>query len=329
MRGLAHFFCRRKALVDSASGRAPNDLSSYASQAQLIEQMRRLPPLGALRAFEAAARHLSFTRAAAELYVTQAAISHQVRQLEQWLGQPLFTRKGHALSLTEKGAAYVVDLSQAFDQMTLATERARAASSEPLRITVLPSFAARWLLPRLPAFRAQHPDVDMRVTSSVQLWNGDGEFDIGIRSGLGRWPGVKSDLIAREYLSPVCSPALAQGPPTLVKPADLAGLPLLHDQPRTAWRQWCQHANVALDLSQGFVFNDAALVLQAAIEGQGVALGRLMLAGDDLRAGRLVRPFDHVLPNDYSYWIVYSRAAAQRADVAAFRGWLLEEARQA
>ncbi|MFD4840345.1 transcriptional regulator GcvA [Achromobacter sp. NPDC058515] len=291
--------------------------------------MRSLPPLGALRAFEAAARHLSFTRAAAELCVTQAAISHQVRQLEQWLGQPLFTRKGHTLSLTHKGAAYLTDLSLAFDNLAAATERVREARVEPLRITVLPSFATRWLLPRLPAFRARHPDVDLRVTSAVELWSGDGEFDIGIRSGLGRWPGVKADLIAREFLSPVCSPEVAKGPPMLAQPADLAGVPLLHDQPRAAWRQWCEHANVALDLSQGVAFNDAALVLQAAAEGQGVVLGRLMLAGDALRAGRLVRLFDHALPNDYSYWIVYSRAAAQRSDVSAFRGWLLEEARQA
>lgn len=290
--------------------------------------MRRLPPLGALRAFEAAARHMSFTQAAAELCVTQAAISHQVRQLEGWLGHPMFTRRGHLLSLTQKGAAYLAELSQVFDQMAAATERVRDKREGPLRISVLPSFASRWLLPRLPAFRASHPDVDLRLTSSVQLWSGDDTFDIGIRSGLGRWPGVKADLIAREFLSPVCSPALASGPPALTRPEDLKQVPLLHDQPRMAWQQWCQDAGVALDLSQGIVFNDAALVLQAAVDGQGVALGRLMLAANDLREGRLVRLFDHALPNDYSYWIVYARASAQRPELAAFRGWLLEEARQ-
>lgn len=291
--------------------------------------MRRLPPLGALRAFEAAARHLSFTRAAGELCVTQAAISHQVRQLEDWLGEPLFTRRGHALTLTRKGASYLAELSQAFDQIAAATGRVREARDGPLRITVLPSFASRWLLPRLPAFRARHPEVDLRVTSSLDTWSGDDAFDAGIRSGLGRWPGLKADLLARESLSPVCSPALAKGPPSLAEPADLASAPLLHDQPRGAWEQWCRHANVSLDLSQGPAFNDSALVLQAAIDGQGVALGRLTLAGDDLRNGRLVRLFDLALPNDYSYWIVYTRAAAQRPDLAAFRGWLLEEARKA
>lgn len=271
---------------------------------------------------------MSFTQAAAELCVTQAAISHQVRQLEGWLGHPMFTRRGHALNLTQKGGAYLAELSQVFDQIAAATQRVRDKREGPLRISVLPSFASRWLLPRLPAFRASHPEVDLRVTSSVQLWSGDDTFDIGIRSGLGRWPRVKADLIAREFLSPVCSPALASGPPALTRPEDLKQVPLLHDQPRMAWQQWCQYAGVALDLSQGFVFNDAALVLQAAVDGQGVALGRLMLAANDLRAGRLVRLFDHALPNDYSYWIVYARSSAQRPEVAAFRGWLLEEARQ-
>lgn len=291
--------------------------------------MRRLPPFGALRAFEAAARHLSFTRAAQELCVTQAAISHQVRQLEDWLGEPMFTRRGHSLTLTRKGASYLAALSQAFDRIAGATGRVREAEEGPLRITVLPSFASRWLLPRLPAFRASHPEVDLRVTSSLEIWEGGAEFDAGIRSGLGRWAGLKADLLARESLSPVCSPALALGPPLLAEPADLASVPLLHDQPRAGWEQWCRHANVSLDLSQGPVFNDSALVLQAAVEGQGVALGRLTLAADDLRKGRLVRLFDLVLPNDYSYWLVYPRAAAQRPGLVEFRRWLLEEARRA
>lgn len=291
--------------------------------------MRRLPPLGALRAFEAAARHLSFTRAAAELCVTQAAISHQVRQLEQWLGRDLFVRRGHALALTHKGLAYLDELSLAFDRMAAATEQVREHREGPLRITALPSFASRWLLPRLPAFRQRHPEIEFRVDSSARLWPGDDEFDLGIRSGLGRWPGMKADLIAREYLSPVCHPRLAQGPPALSDPADLASVMLLHDEPRAAWRQWCELAQVSLDLTRGVQFSDAALVLQAAADGAGVALGRLVLAADDLRAGKLVRLFDQVLPNDYSYWLVSSRTAAQRPDAQMFRAWLLEEARGA
>lgn len=228
-------------------------------------------------------------------------------------------RRGHALTLTHKGQAYLDELSLAFDRMVAATEQMRERREGPLRITALPSFASRWLLPRLPAFRERHPEVEFRVLNSTSIWSGDDEFDLGIRSGLGRWPGLKADLIAREYLSPVCSPALAQCQPLLTRPADLAKVMLLHDEPRVAWRQWCELAGVSLDLTQGVQFSDAALVLQAAADGAGVALGRLMLAADDLRAGRLVRLFDTVLPNDHSYWLVYARATVQRPEAAAFR----------
>ncbi|WOB74774.1 LysR substrate-binding domain-containing protein [Achromobacter xylosoxidans] len=185
------------------------------------------------------------------------------------------------------------------------------------------------MLPRLPAFRERHPEIEFRVSSATRLWEGNDEFDLGIRSGLGRWPGLKADLIAREYLSPVCHPDLAQGPPALTEPADLAKVMLLHDEPRAAWRLWCELAGVSLDLEQGVQFSDAALVLQAAADGAGVALGRLLLAADDLRAGRLVQLFDTVLANDYSYWLVYPRAALQRPQAMAFRNWLLQEAQQA
>ena len=129
----------------------------------------------------------------------------------------------------------------------------------------LPSFASRWLLPRLPAFRQRHPEIEFRVDSSARLWPGDDEFDLGIRSGLGRWPGMKADLIAREYLSPVCHPRLAEGPPALSEPADLASVMLLHDEPRAAWRQWCELAQVSLDLTRGVQFSDAALVLHCLL----------------------------------------------------------------
>ncbi len=284
--------------------------------------------MSAMRAFESAARHLSFTRAAAELCVTQAAVSHQVRQLEQWLGRSLFLRRGHTLALTHKGRAYLDELSLAFDRMAAATEQVRERKDGPLRITALPSFASRWLLPRLPTFRARHPDIEIKFSSSVQLWSGDDEFDLGIRSGLGRWPGLKADLIAREYLSPVCSPTLRQEQSVLAQPAGLTSVMLLHDEPRAAWRHWGELTGVSLDLDRGVQFSDAALVLQAAADGLGVALGRLMLAADDLRAGRLVQLFDLALPNDFSYWLVYAHATAQRPEAAAFRAWLLEAAHE-
>jgi LysR family glycine cleavage system transcriptional activator len=290
--------------------------------------MRRLPPLGALRAFEAAAKHLSFTRAAAELCVTQAAISHQIRQLEDWLGVRLFERRGHALTLTAKGQAYLPELADALDRISAATVRLMEPDARPLRMTVLPSFASRWLVPRLAAFRTLHPDVDVRLESSADIWTFATErFDLGIRSGLGKWTGLKADLIARETLSPVCSPMLLNGEHPIRVPADLRRAHLLYDTPREAWRQWFDAAGAGQsETGMGASFNDAGLALQAAVDGQGVALGRLMLAADDLRHGRLVQPFDIVLPNDYSYWLVYPPAALHRPDVAAFRTWLLAEA---
>ena len=293
--------------------------------------MRRLPPLGALRAFEAAARHLSFTVAAAELCVTQAAVSHQIRQLEVWLGLPLFVRRGHTLTLTDAGRTYVGDLTRALDLMAEATVRVRECVEGPLRITVLPSFAARWLVPRLARFSAAHPDIEVRLTSSAALWAGnDDRYDVAIRLGLGRWPGLKADLIARETLSPVCAPSVAAGERPLLVPDDLRHAALLHDAPKAGWRHWCEHAGVeGVDTASGLAFDDASLALQAAVQGQGVALARMLLAADDLAAGRLVQPFDIAMPNDYSYWLAYRREKAARPDVAAFRGWLLAQAREA
>ncbi|MFS8047581.1 transcriptional regulator GcvA [Rhizobium sp. BR 314] len=290
--------------------------------------MRRLPPLGALRAFEAGARHMSFTGAAAELCVTQAAISHQVRQLEEWLGVRLFERRGHTLQLTTKGAAYLPELTDALDRMSAATMRLREHEDGPLRITVLPSFASCWLVPRLGRFRSRYPEIDLRLTSSADLWNFmDDSFDIGIRSGLGRWHGLRSELIARETLSPVCSPAMVTGSPPLREPSDLRHARLLHDTPKDGWSRWLEHAGVTgVDAGAGLTFNDAGLMLQAAVNGEGVALGRLVLAADWLAKGRLVRPFEIALPNDYSYWLVYPRLALERPDVVAFRTWLLAEA---
>lgn len=290
--------------------------------------MRRLPPLGAVRAFEAGARHLSFTAAANELCVTQAAISHQVRLLEDWLGVRLFERKGHALQLTAKGVAYLPELTEMFDRLSAATISVRERKDGPLRITALPSFASCWLVPRLGKFRALHPEIDLRVTSAVELWDfSQDRFDLGIRSGLGRWPGLKADLITRETLSPVCTPAIAAGSPALLAPTDLMNVKLLQDTPKDAWSRWFEYAGIDdARIHTPLVFNDAGLVLQAAIDGQGVALGRLTLAAQALKSGHLVQPFKIELPNDYSYWLVYPRASSERPDIKAFRAWLRSEA---
>lgn len=297
---------------------------------------RRLPPLNALRAYEAAARHHSFTRAAEELHVTQAAISHQVRQLEEWLGCRLFERRGHALTGTAAGKAYAAELGQLLDALAGATERVAGHDSSlagPLRITALPSFATRWLVPRLARFRALHPGIDLQLTSELALHDfaRDEGFDIAIRLGLGRWPGLQADLVSRERLSPLCSPALlsAQGPLRTV--ADLRAHTLLHDQPGDLWPRWLALAGATRSeadspaVRTGPAFSDSALVLQAAAEGQGVALGRVFLASDDITNGRLVKPFALDLPNDYSYWLAYPPAAAQQPRLAAFRDWVLAE----
>ncbi|MBZ4399867.1 transcriptional regulator GcvA [Myxococcus sp. MISCRS1] len=288
--------------------------------------MRRIPPLGALRAFEAGARHLSFTRAATELRVTQAAISHQVRQLEDWLGVSLFERRGHALTLTQKGQAYLRELTPAFEHLAEATTRLYEAQPGPLRLTVLPSLAACWLVPRLASLRERHEALELQISSAGELWDFlDDRFDVGLRSGLGKWTGLKAELLAPEGLTPVCTPALAR---RLRSPSDLRKLRLLHDTPKDGWRRWLDAAGVeGVDTTKGFAFNDAGLVLQAARQGEGVALGRLMLAAEDLRTGRLVRPFETVLPNDYGYWLVHPRPLSGRSDVATLRAWLRSEAR--
>ncbi|WP_338868896.1 transcriptional regulator GcvA [Myxococcus stipitatus] len=288
--------------------------------------MRRIPPLGALRAFEAGARHLSFTRAATELRVTQAAISHQVRQLEDWLGVSLFERRGHALTLTRKGQEYLRELTPAFERLSEATARLSKAEQGPLRLTVLPSFASCWLLPRLGGFRGRHPEIELHLTSATELWDFlDDRFDIGIRSGLGRWTGLRAEQLATEGLSPVCSPELAR---KLRSPADLAKVQLIHDTPKDGWRRWLDAAGVkGVETDKGLTLNDAGLVLQAARQGDGVALGRMLLAADDVKAGRLVQPFAKVLPNDFGYWLVHPRPLSGREDVALFKEWLLTEAR--
>lgn len=294
---------------------------------------RRLPPLNALRAFEAAARHHSFTRAADELHVTQAAISHQVRQLEEWLGLKLFERHGHALTHTAAGKAYAPELSRLLDALASATERLAGSNNTlvgPLRITALPSFVARWLVPRLARFRVLHPGIDLHINSEVAVHDfAHGNFDLAIRLGLGRWPGLQADLISRERLSPVCSPALlAQAP--LATVAGLQAHTLLHDQPGDLWPRWLALAGATRSEADAIVragpgFSDSALVLQAAAEGQGVALGRMFLASADITAGRLVKPFALDLPNDYSYWLAYPQAAAGQPRLAAFRDWVLAE----
>jgi LysR family glycine cleavage system transcriptional activator len=295
---------------------------------------RRLPPLNAIRAFEAAARHLSFTKAAEELFVTQAAISHQIKALEAALGLQLFRRFNRRLMLTDAGQAYLPPLREALDGIAAATERLRAAEQTgSLKVSVLPSFAAKWLLPRLSRFRERHPEIDVLVSASNALVDfAREEADIAIRYGFGRYPGLEVEFLMGDRIFPVCSPKLLETGPPLRGPADLRHHTLLHDADALAdesesWRVWLEAAGVSgVDPSRGPGFSDSSMLLQAAVDGQGVALGRSALAALDLEAGRLVQPFGPSIPSNLSYFIVTQRGAGERPKVRLFHDWLLEEA---
>ena len=272
----------------------------------------RLPSLNALRAFAVAGQHLSFTKAATELHVTQAAISHQIKTLEDQLGIKLFRRAPRGLMLTEAGQAYLP-----------------SDAGGILTVSVLPSFAARWLVPRLRRFRRAHPDIDLRVAAEDRLteFERDG-VDVAIRYGAGNYAGLHTTAIFGESFFPVCSPDLTLGSKPLREPADLRHHTLLHDDVRMDWPMWLLAAGVAdeVDANRGQSFNDSSLLLQAAADGQGVALGRSTLVADDLEAGRLVKPFSISLPSHYGYYLVYPENYVGRPKVTAFETWLTDEA---
>lgn len=290
---------------------------------------RKLPPLKALRAYESAARHLSFTEAAKELFVTQAAISHQVKALEAYLGLDLFRRLNRGLMLTDEGQAYLPPIRRAFDLINEATfkvtERDEAGA---LSVTVLPSFGARWLVARLGRFRMEHPEIDVRVSATSELVDLSREnFDVGIRYGRGQYPGLRTARLLKEDIVPVCSPQLLEGPNPLKEPRDLVHHTLLHQDSHGDWRTWLLAAGVqGVEPTRGPVYTEGSMLVQAAVAGQGVALARGVLAGDALTAGRLVQPFELRLPTEYAYYIVSPESKADRAKIVAFTEWLLKEA---
>jgi LysR family glycine cleavage system transcriptional activator len=295
--------------------------------------MAPFPPLKAVRYFESAARHLSFSKAAEELNVTHSAISHQIKALEEWIGQPLFERTGRALRLTEAGRQFLPPVRSAFRQLTEAAEDLRQANrGGPLTVSVLPSLASKWLVPRLFDFRSKHPEIEVRISATDRVEQiGQGGIDIAVRYGRGRWPGVEAELLLQDDLFPICSPALLQGDVQLKQPSDLQHFNLLNDSTWEAarfdfWHQWLAQAGVTgLELKGGFSFNYSNLLVQAAIDGLGIALGNTLLAGDDLKAGRLVKPFDITISLDTAYYIVYVRDALKRAKIRAFRDWLVDQ----
>ena len=290
---------------------------------------RRLPSLNALRAFEAGARHLSFTLAAEELSVTQAAISHQVKALEADLGVPLFHRYTRRLALTEAGRRLLPAVSEAFERIGQAVGDLRQDGGERLlTVSLTPSFAAKWLVRRLNRFRQAHPDIDLRMlhTEDVVDFARD-EVDLAVRWGRGGWPGVEWEQLRPEEVIPVCSPALLEGTHPLRRPEDLKHHSLIHDYDFEDWQQWLRAAGLTHpEARRGAILDETTVVIQAAIEGQGVALTDRSLVQGDLAAGRLAVPFEISLEGDWATYIVTPPGAMKRPKVKAFRDFLLAEA---
>ena len=296
---------------------------------------RRPAPLNALRTFEAAARHLSFNDAARQLFVTPAAVSQQVRNLEAYLGVALFRRGNRSVELTAQGQALASALGELFGQLDLALDRAMSQASAELRVTTMESFAAKWLAPRLHRFHQAWPDIRVRIDTGDEHANfaRDG-FDVGIRYGPGGYAGVHAERLMDAPVFPVCSPSLlAQASPPLGTPDDLRHHTLLHDDSAAgrpgvpAWTDWLQARGAGrVDARRGPVFASIYLAQEAAIAGHGVALGIAPLVAEDLRQGRLARPFEQATDNAYAFWLVLPGKATPGDAADAFCRWLRDEA---
>ncbi|MEO7106085.1 MAG: transcriptional regulator GcvA [Rhodoferax sp.] len=298
--------------------------------------------LNALRAFEATARQQSFSAAATELNVTPAAVGQLVRTLEDWLGTPLFLRgtSGRVrLIPTETAERALPDIRAGFDRLALGLERLREGStSGVLTVAVSPAFAAKWLLPRIETFQTTWPDTDVRLDTNLKPVDFVAQrVDIGVRYGMGTWPGLKADKLMDEEIYPVCSPQLLREPGRLQQPNALAHETLIHDLSMDShtgfptWDTWLQKAGVAdVATTRGMQINNSAAVLQAAIEGRGIALARSAMARDDVASGRLVRLFPEIaFASALAYYVVYRPECASLPRLVAFRDWLLHEAAQA
>jgi LysR family glycine cleavage system transcriptional activator len=292
--------------------------------------MRRLPPLSAVQTFEAAARHLSFQRAAEELHVTASAISHQVHALEEFLGVRLFKRLARQVVLTPEGQAYLPPVRAALDQINAATERIAASRDEgPLTMGVAPPFATGWLVPRLTGFQRAHPDIEVRLslvpsTQVVDFANSD--MDLLIRFVETEPQGVRNHRLIAEELVPVCSPALLKRV-GLQRPEDLRNVTRLHVLPRLSrWRRWFNVAGVTEpNPERGPKFQNTPLALEAALAGLGVAIADRHFVAGEVATGRLIVPFDIPLPGQGAYYLIYPEERADIPKVAAFRDWILHE----
>jgi LysR family glycine cleavage system transcriptional activator len=289
----------------------------------------RLPPLNALRAFEAVARHQSFTRAAAELFVTQAAISHQIKSLEEHLGVPLFWRNARRLELTDEGHALAPFVRDAFASLTLGIDLLRERrGSQLLTVSTTPTVAAKWLIGRLGRFQALNPSFEIQLTTTPRLVDLLREgVDCGIRHGLGSWPGLAAVRLFSSEVTPVCSPVLVSGPRRLQSPQDLVRQPLIHVMDAMDdWRAWLHAAGVAgIDPERGLRLDTLPLAIEAAKSGAGVAIGPTRMFAQDLAAGTLVEPFDLELPSESAYYFVTPAGRVEVPKIRIFRDWLLEE----
>ena len=295
---------------------------------------RSIPPLNPLRAFEVAARHLSFTRAAEELFVTPSAVSHQVKTLEENLGVQLFIREAKTLVLTPAGTAYLPGVQMAFKQLADATHRLHSKDRPALKVNMPPTFAVKWLIPRMDRFMQAHPDIDLKVsTSNHRIDFERDDFDLAIRYGRGDYPGLYSRLCLPVEVMPVCSPALLQGSAPLEVPSDLKHHTLLHDDSTYTdvsnpdWAMWLEHAGATdVDASRGPSFWPSHLVINAAISGLGVALVKKNWIEQDLAEGRLVRLFESIrLPVAFSYFIVFPRERLDDPRIRGFADWICGE----
>ena len=304
----------------------------------MSQKPKRLPPLNSLRAFAAAAERLSLAAAAEDLHVTPSAVSLQIRQLEDHLGVPVFIRTGRGLQLTHEGKAILPGILEGFDQLRMALSLIGAQGEENvLTISVAPSFASKWLSPRLDAFSQAYPDIDVRVLATDQLVDfAVDEVDLAIRYGAGIYPGVTAEHLMAERVFPVCSPDLLKNA-NVTHPLELLrAAPLLHDdspdQDKTCpdWRMWLRAARVSgIDWRRGPRFNQSSLVLEAAVAGRGVALAKSTLAEADLAAGRIVRLAEIDQPVEFAHYLVYPPEHRPSRKFGAFRDWIMAEAKRA
>ena len=297
--------------------------------------MKRLPPLNALRVFEAAARHLSFTKAAEELHVTPGAVSQQIKALEDFLQTPVFRRQKRSLLLTDEAQASLPILREGFDKLAEAGSiLAAKGDSGRLTVSVAPSLASKWLVPRLDRFQDAHPDIDVWVSADMDVVDfAVDDVDIAIRYGIGAYENLVTEHLMAEKIVPVCSPDLLTGDHPIKSPADLVHHTLLHDAGTEkdpscpTWPMWLKAAGVCHKQGErGLKFNQSSLVIEAAVAGKGVALAKAALALADLEAARLVIPFDLTTPTDFAYYIVHPPSKSSSAGVNAFKEWLLQEA---